>query len=87
MRSQVVMIRVPHERGVAAAPPRTVLAPDGPCLLGEEPAAVSSVCPTSGLAVLLSPPLIQGVDLVTWREATLEEGGCSHATVCQSSSL
>ena len=45
MRTPVVMTHVPHERGVAAAPPRTVRAPDGPCLSREEPAGWSSVVP------------------------------------------
>lgn len=43
----VVMTRVPHEPGVAAAPPRTVRAPDGTCLPSEEPDGWSSVVPTS----------------------------------------
>ena len=42
------MTCVRHKPGVAAAPPRTVRAPDEPCLPGEEPAAYSSVVPISG---------------------------------------
>ena len=42
------MTRVPHERGIAAAaPPRTIRTPDGPCRPGEESAAWSRVIPTS----------------------------------------
>ena len=47
MHSPVRMTHVPHERGVAAAPLCTVRAPDGPGLPSEEPAAWSSVRPTS----------------------------------------
>ena len=43
----VMMTPVPRKPGVAAAPPRTVLALDGLCLPSEEPAAWPSVVPTS----------------------------------------
>ena len=42
-----MMTRVPHELGVAAAPPCTVHVPDGLCRPSEEPAYVSRVCTTS----------------------------------------
>lgn len=41
------MTGVLHERGVAAAPPRTVRVPDGPCRPSEEPNGWSSVVPPS----------------------------------------
>ena len=36
-----------HKPGVAAVPPRTIRAPDGPCRPGEEPDDWSSVVPPS----------------------------------------